>query len=79
MTLMEHLRNETKFSLSLLFRIATKIEKELKNVEDAEAVLLWVEFQAVTQVMIQQLALYLDPAQSHTLGDIQPIINDINL
>ena len=83
LTLMEHLRSESKFKnpagLSLLLRTASIIQKQLKNAEGAEAVLVGVEFQAVTQVIIQQLALYLDPTQPHSLKKIKNNIDEINL
>ena len=83
LTVMEHLSGQQSYNLhgsklSLLVRSAVGVQKQLEVAEGGEALLLWVEFQAVVQVLIQQLALHLDPTVTHKLGDVQLIIDDIN-
>ena len=82
LTVVEHLqsrRNRLEPShLSGLVRTATSMQTHLETAETGEAVLLWVELQAVMQVLIQQLAEHLDPAQPHKVGDLQLVVDDIN-
>jgi hypothetical protein len=83
LTVMEHLSSAHHYNphtskLSVLLRSAVNIQKDLETAEGGEAVLLWVELQATVQVLIQELALHLNPAQSHKLGDIQLMMEDLN-
>lgn len=80
LTVMEHLCSEHPYTsrLATLVRSASNICKHLETAEKGEAILLWVELQAVVQVLIQQLAVHLDPTQPHKLGDVQLIIDDLN-
>lgn len=80
---MEHLWTEQHVNpegadLTYFVRIADSIQKELQTAEGGEVVLLWVEFQAVVQMLIQQLALHFDPSQKNKLSDVQRILDDIN-
>ena len=45
--------------------------------EEVEAILLWLEHQAVVQVIIQKLAFHLDPSECH-MGEIQSLTKEIN-
>ena len=81
-TVMEHLWskhcNVTHGRLSILVTVIRDKQKQLDTAQGGEAVLLYIELQAVTQVLIQQLALHLDPSQMNRLGDVQPLLHDIN-
>lgn len=83
LTVMENLWTEQHFNpdrieLTHFVLMAGSVHEELKTAEGGEAVLLWVELHAVVQVLIQQLALHFDPSQTHRLGDVQRILDDIN-
>ena len=82
LTVMEHLWskhcNVTHGRLSILVTVIKDIQKQLHIVQGGEAVLLYIELQAVIQILIQQLALHLDPSQMYRLGDVQPLLHDIN-
>ena len=83
LTVMEHLWSEHHYNphtskLSTLVRSAVNVQKALETAQGGEAVLLWVELQAVVQVLIQELALHLNPSQAHKLGDVQLIVEDLN-
>ena len=82
LTLLEHLEAK-KYKLSGLVSIARKILEWCGSpaTGEMEAVVLWVELQAVVQVVLQKLATHLDPdcdpSERH-IGEIQPIMDDIN-
>ena len=87
LTVLEHLmakQNSESFlhhqhsHMAGLVRMADSIHNSLQTAVGGEAVLLWVELQAVTQVLLQQLALHLDPNQTQMLGDVQQIADDVN-
>ena len=82
LTVMEHLlsRHHLKSSSKLdsLVRIGSSVYNQLETAQGGEAILLWVEFQAVIQVLIQQLAMHLDPSKPHRLGDAHLVLDDIN-
>ena len=87
LTVLEHLmakQNSESFlhhqhsHIAGLVRMADSIHNSLETAVGGEAVLLWVELQAVTQVLLQQLALHLDPNQMQMLGDVQQIVDDVN-
>lgn len=79
---MEHLSSKldskTCSHLSTLVGAAINIQEGLKTAVGRESVLLWIELQAVVQVLIQQLALHLDPSQTSKLGDVESNLKDIN-
>ena len=81
-TVMEHLWSKhccaTHSRLSILVTAIKNTQKQLDAAQDGEAILLYIELQAVTQILIQQLALHLDPSQIYKLGDVKPLIHDIN-
>ena len=79
LTVLEHLQAEGH-KLSALVRTANNISKLCTSptVGDRESVLLWVELQAVVQMVLQQLATHLDPSEPHRMGEIQPLAEDIN-
>lgn len=81
LTVMEHLWSEQHYEpqdLSTFVRWISDIKKELETAKEGEAVLLWVELQAVVQVLIQQLALHFNPLETGRLGDVQLIVKDID-
>ena len=79
---MEHLwskqHNATHGMLSTLVTVIKDTQKQLDTAHGGEAVLLYIELQAVTQILIRQLALHFDPSHIHKLGDVQPLLSDIN-
>ena len=79
LTLLEHLQAEGH-KLSALVRTANTITNLCSSptVGEGESVILWVELQAVVQVVLQQLATHLDPSESHRMGEVQPLVEDIN-
>lgn len=62
-------------NLESLVGLANHVKEELENAIDGEAVLLQLEFQAILQVLTQQLASHLDSDQ---LGGVNEIIEIIN-
>ncbi len=87
LTVMEHLlakQNSEAFlhqqhsHLAGLVRMAATIHTSLETAVGGEAVLLWVELQAVTQVLMQQLTHYMDPSQKQKLVEIHQISDDVN-
>lgn len=82
LTVVEHLLSEhadkTRSHLSSFVAAADNVQQLLKTAEGSEAVLLWVELQAVVQVLIQELALHLNPSEVSKLGDVESILENIN-
>ena len=82
LTVMEHLWSEHHQSisseLSSLAEFAVSIQKTLETAADEEAVLLWIELQAVIQVLIQHLAWHFDPEFADRLSAVSEILEDIN-
>ena len=78
LTCLEHLQAE-KYELTGLVRIANPITKQCASntTEEVEAVVLWVEFQAIVQVILQELATHLDPTKFQ-MGWIELLVQDIN-
>ena len=78
LTVLEHLQAQ-KHNLSGLVRIANAITQECASPANGEEerVVLWVELQAVLQVILQELATLLDPSDLH-MGEIEPLKKDIN-
>ena len=79
LTILEHLQAEGH-KLSSLVRTANTINQQCASstTGEVENVLLWVELQAVMQVVLQELATHLDPSETHCMGEIQPLADDIN-
>lgn len=79
LTVLEHLQAEGH-KLSSLVRTANTINQQCAspNTGEVENVLLWVELQAVVQVVLQELATHLDPSETRCMGEIQPLADDIN-
>ena len=65
--------------ISPLVYLAIKMKNDLaRAVNEESIILLQVEYQAVVQVMIQQLARHLNPMYPNKLGDIVYIFDKIN-
>ena len=82
LTLLEQLQAQEN-KLSGLVRIADTIIWQCTSlaIREVESIVLWVELQAVVQVVLQKLATHLDPdcdPSEHHIGEIQPIMDDIN-
>jgi hypothetical protein len=78
---MEHLWSKKHFKqhtlpLSTIVSSAEKIKEELVTAERRSAVLLWVELQAVIQMLIEVLATHFDSC--HGIGAFTPMIENIN-
>ena len=80
LTVLEHLMSDKDISLPSFIRTANTILNQCKSsaLSDKYQVLLWIEAQAVVQVIIQRLSLHLDPSTPHKIGDVYPIITDVN-
>ena len=78
LTLLEHLQG-LEYKLSDLVRIAKTIKLQCGSCTtgDVESVVLWVELQAVVQVILQELATHLNPSKLH-IGEVQLLEKDIN-
>ena len=78
LTLLEHLQ-ACGHKLSGLVRIANSITQQCASpaTGELEAIVLRVEFQAVLQVILQELATHLDPTELR-MGEIQLLKDDIN-
>ena len=48
------------------------------STHDQEKVLLYIELQAVVQVIVQQVAINLDPSQPTKFGQLTNVIQDVN-
>ena len=77
-TLLEHLQAK-EYKLSGMISIASAIIKQCASpaTEEVKKVILWVELQAVVQVVLQKLANHLDPSKPR-LGGIKLLMDDIN-
>ena len=78
LTCLEHLQAQ-EYKLTGLVRIANLIAQRCActATEEVEAIVLWVELQAVVQVILQELATHLNPTVLH-MGDIERLAHDIN-
>ena len=78
LTCLEHLQTK-KYKLTGLVRIANLITEQCASntTEEVEAVVLWVELQAIVQVILQELATHLDPT-IFQMGQIELLTQDIN-
>jgi len=78
LTLLEHLQ-ALGHKLSGLIRIANTIIQQCASdtTEEVESVVLWIELQAVVQVILQTLAVHLNPSEPH-MEEVHPMVDDIN-
>ena len=79
LTLLEHLQAQGhRFKLSDLVRTANTITQQCPppTTEEVESVVLWVELQAVVQVILQKLAIHLNPSKPH-MEEVHPMVDDI--
>ena len=79
LTLLEHLQAQGhKLKLSGLVRTANTITQQCSppTTEEVERVVLWVELQAVVQVILQNLAVHLNPSKPH-MEEVHPVVDDI--
>lgn len=78
LTLLEHLQTK-KYKLSGLICIANEITQQLASstTKVEESVVLWIELQAVLQVLLQELATHLDPFEPR-MREIHPLSENIN-
>ena len=78
---MEHLQASSynQNEVPGLVRSASLLHSILERGDCEDAVLLWLEFQAVIQVLIQKFAICLDPDHLERLGDIQLVLDDLNM
>ena len=80
LTLLEHLQaHGQEYKLSGLIRIANTIIQQCASdtTKEVESVVLWIELQAVVQVILQKLAVHLNPSEPH-MEEVHPVVDDIN-
>lgn len=80
LTVLEYLMSSKhNLSLSKLVDIANKISS-MENLSNEHKVVLYIELQAVIQVILQMLSWYLDPSDDsqHRFGEIQCVVCNIN-
>ena len=79
LTVLEHLQAQ-KHNLTGLVCIANAITQECVSPanREEESVVLWVELQAVLQVILQKLAIHLNPSDLR-MGEIEPLKENINM
>ena len=77
-TLLEHLQAH-KHKLSTLVLYGNSITKQCTSpaVEEVKKIILWVEHQAVIQVILQELANHINPSKIR-MGEIYLLMDDIN-
>ena len=75
LTLLEHLQAQGH-KLSGLVRTANSILQQCAS-ERVERMVLWVELQAVVQVILQNLAVHLNPSKPR-MEEVHPLADDIN-
>ena len=73
----KHLKADNN-KVTTLTRLTDFVLKQLKDPREGEAVLLWIEVQAMVQVLMYHLASCLDPDQTQKLGNFQLIIEELN-
>ena len=78
LTLLEHLQAQGH-KLSGLVRTANAILQQCASAttEEVESVVLWIELQAVVQVILQKLAVHLNPSKLQ-MEEVHPLVADIN-
>lgn len=77
LTVMDHLWSKN-YNAPTIVKFGSEIQEQLRTAEKGKAAVLWVEVEAVIQVLIKQLTLHFDPTQPHKIGDIYLLIDDIN-
>ncbi len=81
LTVLEHLISKS-YKLSDLVRMATSISTLCTSkptcTNDAFKAVLYIELQAVTQLIAQQLALHLDLTKVGKFSDVQNVIKELN-
>ena len=75
LTLLEHLQAQ-RHKLSVLVRTANIITQQCAS-PTTESVVLWIELQAVVQVILQKLAVHFNPSKPR-MEEIHPVVDDIN-
>ena len=78
LTVLEHLQARDDM-LSYLLRVASIITQRCATLAsgEVESVVLWVELQAVVQLILQKLATHLTSSEPQT-GEVQTLAEDIN-
>ena len=78
LTLLEHLQAK-ECKLSGLVRTANAILQQCASAttKEVESVVLWIELQAVVQVILQKLAVHLNPSKPR-MEEVHPVADDIN-
>ena len=78
LTLMEHLQAKRK-TLSGLVHHANAITEQFASptLEEVKSVVLWIELQAVVQLILQKLAVHLNPSKLR-MGEVHLVVDDIN-
>ena len=78
LTCLEHLQAH-EYELTGLVRITNSITEQCASntTGEVEAVVLWVELQAVVQVLLQELATHLNPTKFQ-MGQFELLAKDIN-
>ena len=78
LTLLEHLQAQ-RHTLSGLVRTANAITEQFASPtsEEVKSVVLWIELQALVQLILQKLAVHLNPSKPH-MEEVYPVADDIN-
>lgn len=79
LTVLEHLMSK-QWLLSGLVRSANSIGElcDSSEVCDRDKVLLWIELQAVVQVIAQNVPHHLDPSKQDSIVQFNPLREDVN-
>ena len=80
-TIVEHFHSDSKYRNCQpveLIDIINKLKSNMKDAKAENAVLLWIEMEAVTQFLIEKIANSLNPSREQGLGDIHSILHKIN-
>ena len=79
LTVLEHLMTQ-QWLLSGFVRLANSISEMCSSPEvcDRDKVLLWIELQAVVQVIAQNVPHHLDPSKQDNIVQFNPLREDIN-
>ena len=79
LTVLEHLMTQ-QWLLSGFVRLAISISEMCSSPEvcDRDKVLLWIELQAVVQVIAQNVPHHLDPSKQDNIVQFNPLREDIN-
>ena len=63
--------------LATFIKAASSMQSRLQTENEGRSVVLWLEFQAITQLLIKELALHFDPSEWYKLGDVVPHMDKI--